>query len=207
VAPRQRLSADQRRRQIIEATVRVLARDGYQRASVSAIVAEAGVSKGLVWHYFTDRDDLMALTARQTLVDLRDDVAAELDLSADVPTVVRAAVRGAAQLHLTHRDQLEAIRQVVQNLRAPDGTPQLGLAEYDETYGFQEALFRRGQEEGSIRAELDPRHLAVTYQGAVDTMLAHLESDPGSDAEALAASVAEILLGGMAARPPTQEPA
>ncbi|HEX5089176.1 MAG TPA: TetR/AcrR family transcriptional regulator [Nocardioides sp.] len=202
MAPRQRLSADQRRRQIIEAAVRVLARDGYQRASVSAIVAEAGVSKGLVWHYFTDRDDLMARTARQTLVDLRDHVAAGLDLSADVPSVVRAAVRGAAQLHRTHRDQLEAIRQVVQNLRSSDGSPQLGLTEYEETYGFQEALVRRGQEEGSIRAELDPRHLAIIYQGAVDTMLAHLDAQPGLDAEALAAGVAEVLLGGMAVPPP-----
>jgi AcrR family transcriptional regulator len=203
VAPRQRLSADQRRRQIIEATVRVLARDGYQRASVNAIVAEAGVSKGLVWHYFTDRDDLMAQTARQSLVDLREDVAARLDLTGEVPTVVRAAVRGAADLHRTHRDQLEAIRQVVQNLRAGDGSPQLGLTEYEETYGFQEALFRRGQEEGSIRAELDPRHLAITYQGAVDTMLAHLDAQPGLDAEAFAATVAEVLLGGMAVPPPT----
>lgn len=182
--------------------MRVLARDGYQRASVSAIVAEAGVSKGLVWHYFTDRDDLMARTARQTLVDLRDHVAAGLDLSADVPSVVRAAVRGAAQLHRTHRDQLEAIRQVVQNLRSSDGSPQLGLTEYEETYGFQEALVRRGQEEGSIRAELDPRHLAIIYQGAVDTMLAHLDAQPGLDAEALAAGVAEVLLGGMAVPPP-----
>ena len=197
MAPRQRLSADERRRQIIDATVRVLARSGYQRASVSAIVAEAGVSKGLVWHYFTDRDDLMARTAQQTLVDLREAVAEEIDLTTDVPTVVRAAVRGAARLHLTRRDQLDAIRQVVQNLRGPDGRPRLGLGEYDETHGFQEALFRRGQAEGTIRPELDPRHLAITYQGVVDTMLAQLDAHPGTDAEALAASVAEILLGGM----------
>jgi AcrR family transcriptional regulator len=198
VAPRQRLSADERRRQIIDATVRVLAREGYQRASVNAIVAEAGVSKGLVWHYFTDRDDLMTQTAQQTLVDLRDDVAAGLDLSADVPTIVRAAVRDAAGLHVAQRDRLEAIRQVVQNLRAPDGTPRLGLADYEETYGHQTELFRRGQDEGTIRPDLDPRHLAVLYQGAVDTMLAHLDAWPDADRSAFVTSVAELLLGGMA---------
>jgi AcrR family transcriptional regulator len=203
VAPRQRLSADERRRQIIEATVRVLAKAGYQRASVSAIVAEAGVSKGLVWHYFTDRDDLMTQTAQQTLVDLRDDVAAGLDLSADVPTIVRAAVRDAAGLHVAQRDRLEAIRQVVQNLRAPDGTPRLGLADYEETYGHQTELFRRGQDEGTIRPDLDPRHLAVLYQGAVDTMLAHLDAWPDADRSAFVTSVAELLLAGMAVEPPS----
>lgn len=178
--------------------MRVLAREGYQRASVNAIVAEAGVSKGLVWHYFTDRDDLMTQTAQQTLVDLRDDVAAGLDLSADVPTIVRAAVRDAAGLHVAQRDRLEAIRQVVQNLRAPDGTPRLGLADYEETYGHQTELFRRGQDEGTIRPDLDPRHLAVLYQGAVDTMLAHLDAWPDADRSAFVTSVAELLLGGMA---------
>jgi AcrR family transcriptional regulator len=202
--PRERLGADERRRQIIDATVRVLARGGYQRASVNAIVAEAGVSKGLVWHYFADRDDLMATTARQTLVDLRDHVTAGLELTGDVPSVVRSAVRGAARLHETNRDQLEAIRQVAQNLRAPDGTPRLGLGDYEETYGHQTDLFRRGQAEGSIRADLDPRHLAVVYQGAVDTMLGHLDAYPDTDREAFAAGVAELLLGGMASAPSAQ---
>jgi AcrR family transcriptional regulator len=207
VTPRQRLSADERRDQIITATVRVVARDGYQRASVSAIVSEAGVSKGLVWHYFTDRDDLMDQAARLTLTRLRDTVGEAVDLSAPIPDLIRSAVRRAARLLVTHGTEIEAMRQITQNLRAADGAPRLGLADYEETYGFQEELFRRGQAEGSIRRDLDPRHMAVTYQGAVDTMLGYLTSFPDVDPEEYASAVADILLGGLGVGDPKIPPA
>jgi AcrR family transcriptional regulator len=200
VAPRQRqrLSADERRDQIVSAAIRVLARAGYRGASVGAIVAEAGVSKGLVWHYFADRDELMEQTATVTLARLRDTVGAEIDLTAPVPALIRAAVRRAAQLLQTHGTELEAMRQITRNLHHRDGTPRLGLADYEETYGFQEQLFRRGQAEGTIRRDVDPRIMAVTYQGTVDTMLDYLTSFPGTDPDAHASAVADLLLGGLA---------
>ncbi len=203
VTPRQRLSADERRGQIISAAVRVVARDGYQRASVSAIVSEAGVSKGLVWHYFTDRDDLMEQTARLTLARLRDTVGEEVDLTAPVPEVIRSAVRRAARLLVTHGPELEAMRQITQNLRGADGAPRLGISDYEETYGFQEELFRRGQAEGTVRDDVDARHMAVTYQGSVDAMLAYLTAYADTDPDQHASAVADILLEGLAVDRPS----
>jgi AcrR family transcriptional regulator len=48
-APRRRLSADQRRRQLIDAAVTVVARRGYATASVAAIAEQAGVAEGLLF--------------------------------------------------------------------------------------------------------------------------------------------------------------
>ena len=62
-------------------------------------------------------------------------------------------------------------------------------------------LFQRGQDEGRLRGSIDTRYLAVAYQGAVDAMLAYLDSRPDTDAEAYAATVADILLTGIAANP------
>lgn len=201
-APRRRLGPEQRRSQLIEATVSVLSRSGYQNASLAAIASEAGVAKGLIWHYFADGDDLMDQTARVTLAALRETVAADIDLSAELPQVVRAAIRRAAALRESHRTQLRAVREIVQNLRGPDGTLRFGLNElYAETYTLQAALFQRGQDEGSLRSGIDTRYLAVTYQGAVDAMLAYLDSYPGTDADAYAATVADILLAGIAVDP------
>jgi AcrR family transcriptional regulator len=201
-APRRRLSAEARRRQLIDATVSVLSRCGYQNTSLAAIASEAGVAKGLLWHYFADGDDLMEQTARVTLAALRETVASDIDLSAEIPQVIRAAIRRAAALRESHRAQLRAVREIVQNLRHPDGTLRFGLNEiYEETYTLQAALFRRGQDEGSLRGSVDTRILAVTYQGAVDAMLAYLDSYPGTDADTYAAAVADILLAGIAAKP------
>ena len=200
--PRRRLSAGQRRRQLIAATVSVLSRCGYQNTSLAAIASEAGVAKGLLWHYFADGDDLMDQTARVTLAALRETVAADIDLSAEIPQVIRAAISRAAALRDSHHAELRAIREIVQNLRDPDGTPRFGLDSlYEETYTLQAALFQRGQDEGSLRTGIDTRYLAVTYQGAVDAMLAYLDSYPGTDADAYAATVADILLTGITANP------
>ena len=57
-----RAEPDKRRLSLIEACARVLARDGVAGASVRAIALEAGVSAGLVGHYFTGIDALVAAT-------------------------------------------------------------------------------------------------------------------------------------------------
>ncbi len=125
------------------------------------------MAKGLLWHYFADGDDLMEQTARVTLADLRETVASDIDLSAEIPEVIRAAIRRAAALRESHRTELRAVREIVQNLRHPDGTPRFGLNDlYEETYTLQASLFQRGQDVGSLRSGIDTRYLAVTYQGA-----------------------------------------
>ncbi|CAN5445345.1 TetR family transcriptional regulator C-terminal domain-containing protein [soil metagenome] len=57
-----RAEPDARRLSLIEATARVLARDGAGSASVRQIAAEAGVSPGLVGHYFDGVDTLIVAT-------------------------------------------------------------------------------------------------------------------------------------------------
>lgn len=178
------------------AAVEELADRGYDGASLTRIAERAGVSKGLIWHYFAGKDDLMECTAKATLATVRDRIAGDLDLTRPVPDVIRAALRHAAALSVTHRAELVALNHIVHNLRHPDGTPRLTLDFYEETYRAQEALFRRGQAAGTLR-DFDTRVMAVTYQGAIDVMLAYLESNPDVDPGDYAAKLAEILLAGM----------
>jgi len=57
-----RAEPDVRRQSLIEATARVLARDGATGASVRPIAIEAGVSPGLINHYFAGIEALIAAT-------------------------------------------------------------------------------------------------------------------------------------------------
>ena len=197
---RRRLSETERREQILRATVEVVARYGYDGASLVRVAEQAGVSKGLVSHYFGSKDDLMAEAVTGTVRALREFVAAQLDLSAPVPEVIRAALRRAADLHRTHRAELTAMEQIVHGLRLPDGSPRLGPADYEETHEAQRRLFARGQAEGSLRP-VDVHVLAVVYQGAVDTMLGHAATHPDADLDRFADTLADVLLGGIAIDP------
>lgn len=194
---RQRLGSEERREQLMAAVVEVLAAHGYAGATADAIARRAGVSKGLLWHYFADLDELFEMTARRTLNMLRAAAGAAIDLAAPAPEVVRSAVHAAAALRHTHGAERRAMREIILNLRGADGGQRLGQQDMDDLYSSQEAIFRRGQQEGDFRDTLDPRLLAVTYQGAVDSMLGYLDAYPDTDAERYADTLAEVLLGGI----------
>ena len=80
------------------AAIAELAGRGYEGTSLTRIAERAGVSKGLIWHYFSGKEDLMDATARATVANIRDEIASTLDLTESVPDVLRAALR---QLTLT----------------------------------------------------------------------------------------------------------
>jgi AcrR family transcriptional regulator len=61
-----RESADTRRTELIEAAAAVLAEQGLAGTNVRAICARAGVSPGLLRHYFAGIDDLVAATYEAT---------------------------------------------------------------------------------------------------------------------------------------------
>ncbi|MER6988884.1 TetR/AcrR family transcriptional regulator [Saccharopolyspora hirsuta] len=195
-APRRRLAEDERRRQIIAAAIEELAEGGYERASLTRIAARAGVSKGLIWHYFSGKDDLMESVASATATAIRERIASRLDLTEPVPAVIRAALRHVARLSVDHRAELVALTHIAHNLRHPDGSPRLTPDHYEASYRAQEVLFRRGQAEGTLR-DFDTRVMAITYQGSIDAMLAHLQAHPEVDPESYADQLAELLLDGI----------
>ena len=48
-----------KRRQILDAAIRVFARQGFHATRVSDIADEAGVAYGLVYHYFKSKDQVL----------------------------------------------------------------------------------------------------------------------------------------------------
>jgi AcrR family transcriptional regulator len=190
---RQRLSEEVRRTQIIKATVEVVAELGYEGASLARIAERAEVSKGLVSHYFTDKDGLMEAVARTTLETLSRGIAESLVLADPVPEVVRAVVHRVAALTATNQPELTALRQISTNLREADGSLRLGHAAFEETYRAQEALFRRGQDEGTLR-DFDTRVMAITFQGAITTMVSYLREHPETDVHDYADALADIFI-------------
>jgi AcrR family transcriptional regulator len=70
--------AEKRRLQILETALTVFASNGFKGTSIKDIAEAAGISQGLMYHYFTSKDDLLEATVehhsflpqmRQILVD------------------------------------------------------------------------------------------------------------------------------------------
>jgi len=81
-----------RRRQLIEAAIAVIHEDGFAQATVARIARRAGVSSGIVHHYFADKDDLLFNTMRALLADLRAEAVARLSAAATPAERIAAVI-------------------------------------------------------------------------------------------------------------------
>ena len=169
-----RAEPDARRRDLIEACARVLARAGATGATVRAIAQEAGVSPGLVSHYFDGVDALVEATYAQVDAMVTDTLARAVDAAGPAP-----------------RDRLDAF--VTASFAAPIADRQLlgtwiafwslvaarpGMArQHDDHYaGFRARLEGLLADCGVPQAEL--RHAAIGVTALVDGLWLELCLSP-----------------------------
>ncbi|WP_236238910.1 TetR family transcriptional regulator [Streptomyces sp. CC228A] len=114
----QQRSAEQRRRELLEAADRVVLRDGPQ-ASMNAIAAEAGITKPILYRHFGDKGGLYsALAKRHT-----DALLAALRAALDAPSERRRRVEATLDTYLA---AIEARPQVYRFLMHPGDDTGLG---------------------------------------------------------------------------------
>jgi len=93
-----------RREQIVRATIRCLARDGYAGLTMKRVAAEAAVSQGILHYYFRDKAAMLAAAARRVTVDLDRRVAAESRRARDARGRLRAVIRACLRTAVDNRD-------------------------------------------------------------------------------------------------------
>jgi TetR/AcrR family transcriptional repressor of bet genes len=62
-----------RRKQLVAAAIATIHQHGFASATVARIARTAGVSSGIVHHYFADKDELLFATIWELLAELRRD--------------------------------------------------------------------------------------------------------------------------------------
>ncbi len=81
-----------RRKQLVEAAIAVIHEHGFADTTVARIARRAGISAGMVHHYFKDKDDLLFATMRHLLAELRADAVVRLAASTDPSSRIRAII-------------------------------------------------------------------------------------------------------------------
>lgn len=64
-----------RRQQLVQAALKIIRKNGLAGATMASVASTAGLSTGIVAHYFGNKDALLEATMRQVLRDLGDAVA------------------------------------------------------------------------------------------------------------------------------------
>lgn len=77
--------AESRRRQVLDAAVRVMQRTGFHQMSMQALADEAEVSVGLIYKYFGGKEDILLATILVILDAFRDQLEPAMDAAGDDP--------------------------------------------------------------------------------------------------------------------------
>jgi len=162
-------AATDKRRMILEAAVRVFARQGFHTCRVSDIADEAGVAYGLVYHYFSSKEEIL-----DTLFLERWDVMlaaiAEADATRRSPREKLYAI--AAFIVDSYRYDPELMKVIIVEVtRAANTFGRTHLAKIREAYSQIAAIVARAQDDGAFGRQITPEFAALAFYGLVEQVL------------------------------------
>ncbi len=180
-----RESADARRAALIEATAVCLAEHGLAGTNVRAICARAGVSPGLLRHYFAGIDELIAATYRATSDRMEAIFAEAVEAAGDDPRAQLSAYLTASfRPPVTDPELLGAWTAFWALARSDARMAQIHAESYA---GYRERLCELLEACGAS----DAGRLAIMLTAMVDGLWLELSLDPASFGAEAAAQMVE----------------
>ena len=167
-SPRSQAAQD-KRRVILDAAVRVFARQGFHACRVSDIADEAGVAYGLVYHYFASKDEVLhTLFLERWNVML--ELIAEIDAQ-DIPA--REKLHAIASFIIdSYRHDPDLMKVIIVEVtRAANSFGQTNLTTIRQAYEQIEKIVTRAQAEGTFRADVGADFAAMAFYGAIEQVL------------------------------------
>jgi AcrR family transcriptional regulator len=165
IAPAQ--AQEGKRKQLLDAAVRVFARNGYHGSRVGDIAAEAGVAHGLLYHYFSSKDEVLETVFRENfgalLERFRGVEASDLAAPEKLEAIAKILLR-------TWRNDPDLVTVMVRDVaRSPQ--LQLQVDEVREAFAIVQRVIEAGQADGTFRADLDARLASWVVYGGLEEVL------------------------------------
>ena len=185
--------------QILEAAVKVFARQGFHQSTVAEIAKEAGVADGTIYLYFKNKDDILvqffSFRAKQVFISFRE----EVDRAQNSLDKLRNLVR--RHLAEFQRDRDGAVVYQVethQNSRLAEAQ----IREMSQMYrDLISEIVEQGQQEGTIRKDLYVGLVKRFIIGAVDEVInTWLHSNEEYDLVSMADPLVELFIKGIGQR-------
>lgn len=193
------IAQEEKRRLILDAAVRVFARKGYHTCRVGDIAAEAGVAHGLLYHYFSSKEELLETVFRENWGELLDAIS-RVEASDEPP---REQLRHVAAILLrSWRRAPDLVRVLVKEIGRSPTLPSR-VDQLAEVFRAIARIVERGQADGEFRADVEPRLAAWIFYGAIEEILTGwvfgtLE-DEDEDVAAAERAVLDLVVGGLSA--------
>lgn len=150
-----------KRKRLLKAVADELSERGFLHASMNRILEQAGLSKGVAYHYFDNREDLLVMVLRDRLHRSISDLPLDVDAltAATFWDALADALSSAADGRRWDSDTIEIARAVW--VIPPEYRTRGAVGEFwGEMTDFLRRILRHGQQVGAIRTDL-PEDLLV----------------------------------------------
>lgn len=196
---RPRTSGDKRER-ILEAAVDIFAQKGYYAARVSDVASAAGIADGTIYLYFKSKEAILISLFEYWMERIASEVALAMDEQPDTSGKLRGFIRGHVMLAERYPTaaqvltvELRQSSKLIREYRSP--------AFHAYMHSLVEML-ARGQRDGVLRSNFEPRILARAIFGALDEMaLSWTMSKKRQPMAEIAEQLFEVFYGGLAQTP------
>jgi TetR/AcrR family transcriptional regulator, fatty acid metabolism regulator protein len=199
-------AAADKRRQILDAAIRVFATRGFHACRVSDVADEAGVAYGLVYHYFGSKEEILnTLFSERWQIML--DAIAEIDQRQEIPARDKLYLVASFIID-SYRHEPDLMKVIIVEVtRAANSFGRDHLAKIREAYDMIGQIVESAQREGVFKQEISSDFAALMFYGAIEQLLSGWIFDviPQSEADFEQAKglVVEAICGGLEA-PSTQ---
>lgn len=160
ITPPSRLNCAAAVHRVLRAAADLFATHGYDAVSISAIAAQAEVSKANIFHHFKSKSALYYEVLHGACASFTE----TLDEVEHIPTDACTQLTRFAQKRLcAYIDQPQSTRMMLRELTQDRNEPEALLVREDFRQGFTRLveLIRQGQIAGKLRADVDPAVLAL----------------------------------------------
>src|SRR5271167_3758140 len=161
-APRPKAPAD-KRRMILDAAVRVFARRGFHACRVSDIADEAGVAYGLLYHYFSSKEEVL-----DTLFLERWNVMLEMIREVDArPIPVREKLQEIVSFIVdSYRHDPDMMKVIIVEVtRAANSFGRTHIDHIRSAYDLIGEIVTKAQRSGEFRSEITAQFAAMAFYG------------------------------------------
>jgi TetR/AcrR family fatty acid metabolism transcriptional regulator len=193
-------AAADKRRQILDAAIRVFASRGFHACRVSDVADEAGVAYGLVYHYFDSKEEILNTLFRERWQIMLEAIA-EIDRRQEIPARDKLYLVASFIID-SYRHEPDLMKVIIVEVtRAANSFGREHLATIREAYDMIGQIVQSAQREGVFKPDISPDFAALMFYGAIEQLLSGWIFDviPHSeeDFEQAKSLVVEAICGGL----------
>jgi len=166
----------EKRDQILEAAIYEFAKKGFPRTTINDIAQAAGIGKGTIYEYFSNKDEIVQETYRYFMGLFEPDFEAILISKIPAREKLRQLINGLSQyIHTDYQEIMDLMFEFWSESIKNKKTKGMMFAEMIKFYKVYREIFSdiiiEGMGDGSFRKDINPHSTAAMIVGALDGLM------------------------------------